>query len=217
MYFMYADESGDSGLVNSPTPYFAVCGVVVHELRWHECLDRLVEFRRRMHRRFGLYMYEETHAARMINRPGELARIRRHNRLTILRSFADVLASMSYLSVIPVLVDKSDKSTSYDVFSMAWKALLQRFENTIEHRNFPGPANPDERGMVFSDNADNRKLRQLLRQMRRYNPVPDQPDFGLGYRNLIIPTRRGLCCWITNEISRDRTAGVSCPVYPYWS
>jgi hypothetical protein len=69
---------------------------------------------------------------------------------------------------------------------LAWKALLQRFENTIEHRNFPGPANPDERGMIFPDHTDNKKLRQLSRQMRRYNPIPNQPNFGLGYRNLTV-------------------------------
>lgn len=186
MYFMYTDESGDDGLAGSPASHFALSGLVVHELRWHECLDGLIEFRKRMRRKFGLYMHEEIHAAHMINRPGELKRIKRHNRLTILRAFADVLASMSYLSLVNVLVDKSNKDASYDVFSMAWKALIQRFENTIEHRNFPGPVNPDERGMVFPDNTNNKKLRQLFRQMRRYNPVPNQPSFGLGYRNLVI-------------------------------
>ena len=33
MYLMYVDESGDSGLVNSPTRYFVLTGMVVHELR----------------------------------------------------------------------------------------------------------------------------------------------------------------------------------------
>lgn len=33
MYLMYVDESGDSGLLGSPTRYFVVSGIVLHELR----------------------------------------------------------------------------------------------------------------------------------------------------------------------------------------
>ena len=186
MYLMYADESGDDGLAPGSTPYFVVSGMVVHELRWRDCLERLIGFRRRMRHKFGLRMHEQIAAGDMITRPGDLVRIKRHDRLTILRHFADELASMAYLSFVNVVIDKSGKTANYDVFGMAWKALLQRFENTIEHRNFPGPANPDERGMVFPDHTKDKRLRQLSRQMRRHNPVPNQPNFGLGYRNLTV-------------------------------
>jgi hypothetical protein len=56
----------------------------------------------------------------------------------------------------------------------------------MSRRNFPGPVNPDERGMILPDHTDDKKLNQLLRQMRRYNPVPNQPSFGGGYHNLIL-------------------------------
>jgi hypothetical protein len=42
---MYVDESGDTGLVNSNSDFFALSGLVVHELRWHEFISRLVEIR----------------------------------------------------------------------------------------------------------------------------------------------------------------------------
>jgi hypothetical protein len=186
MYLMYADESGDSGLVNSPTRYYVLTGLVLHELSWQACLDQLIDFRRRMQRTFGLRLREELHAAAMINRPGKLIRIKRHNRLTIIRSLADELASMPHLSIISVVVDKLNKPLDYRAFDMAWKVLIQRFANTMSYRNFPGPMNPDERGMIFPDNTDNKRLTQLLRQLRRYNPVPHQPSFGRGYRNLTI-------------------------------
>ena len=35
------------------------------------------------------------------------------------------------------------------LFGMAWKALIQRFENTLAHHKFAGPANSDERGMLM--------------------------------------------------------------------
>ncbi len=186
MYLMYVDESGDIGLQNSPTRYFVLTGLVVHELRWRLYLDQIIDFRRRIRQAFGLKLREEIHASAMINHPGDLVRIPRHNRLTILRHFADELAAMSDLTIINIVVDKQNKSGNYDVFDAAWRALIQRFENTLSHRNFSGPANSDERGMIFPDHTDDKKLTALLRQMRRYNPVPNQPAFGSGYRNLTL-------------------------------
>lgn len=186
MYLMYVDESGDIGLQNSPTRYFVLTGLIIHELRWRPYLDQIIDFRSRMRQTFGLKLREEIHASAMINRPGDLVRIQRHDRLTILRHFADELAAMPDLNIINIVVDKQNKGSSYDVFDAAWRALIQRFENTLSHRNFSGPANPDERGMIFPDHTDDKKLTALLRQMRRYNPVPNQPAFGPGYRNLTL-------------------------------
>ena len=36
MYLMYVDESGDVGMVNSPSRYFVLVGLVLHELRWQQ-------------------------------------------------------------------------------------------------------------------------------------------------------------------------------------
>ena len=46
MYLMYVDESGDTGLANSPTRYFVLSGIVVDESRWREFINALVAFRR---------------------------------------------------------------------------------------------------------------------------------------------------------------------------
>lgn len=186
MYLMYVDESGDSGMLNSPTRYFVLTGLVVHELLWQPYLDQLIAFRQRMKARFGLRLREELHAAALLTRPGVLVRIHRNDRLTIIRAFADELATMTDINLINIVVDKLNKGSSYDVFGMAWRALIQRFENTVTHRNFPGPANPDERGMLFPDHTDDKKLTQLLRQMRHYDPVSNQPSYGAGYRNLTL-------------------------------
>ncbi len=186
MYLLYIDESGDSGIVGSPTRYFTLTGLVVHELRWNEYLDRIVAFRSRMRTKFGLLLREEVHSARLINKPGDLARIKRNDRLTIIRNFANEIAAMPDLSIINIVVDKQGKAATYDVIDMAWKALIQRFSNTMSRRNFPGPANPDERGMVIPDMGEVKKVTTVLRRMRRYNPVPNQMGHGAGYRNLLI-------------------------------
>ncbi len=181
---MYVDESGDTGILNSPTRYFALSGLVVHELRWRDCLERLIELRRSFRQRYTLKLREEFHASQFISRPGAMVRIPRHQRLAMIREHTDLLATLTDLSVINILVDKQVRAQGFDVFTLAWKALIQRFENTLQRHNFPGPRNPDDRGLVFSDHTQDRKLIGLLRQMFRYNPVPHAIWFGSGYRNL---------------------------------
>jgi hypothetical protein len=184
---MYVDESGDCGLNGSPTDYFVLTGLVVHELRWQQYYDQLIEFRQRLRVKFGFKLREELHVSALIHRPGDLVRIKRNDRLAIIRNFSDEIASMTDISLINVVIDKRGKAPDYDVFGMAWKALIQRFENTLSRRNFPGPANPDERGMLFPDHTDTKKLTALLRKMRRFNPIPNHGSLQQqGSRNLVV-------------------------------
>jgi hypothetical protein len=183
---MYADESGDSGLHKSPTRYFVLSGVVVHEIYWHEMLDRLVAFRRRMRAKFGLLLAEEIHAGKMLSRPGyDAVRIKKNDRLTIIRELINTISRMDFVSIINVRVDKQGKMPGYDPFERAWEALIQRFENTLNHRNFPGPASKDDLGIIFCDETDDATLRRLYRKMRIYNPVPNMRAlYNAGYRQL---------------------------------
>lgn len=182
MFLMYVDESGDKGLVSSPTRYFVLAGLVVHELRWHDMLAALIAFRRRMRATFGLKLREEIHAGAMFTRPDELVRIKRNDRLAIVRHLLDELAGLEYLNVITVRVDKLGKPANYDPFSKGWEALIQRFENTLDRHNFPGPANADDKGLIFCDQTDAAALCRLYRRMRTHNPIPSST--GLGYRQL---------------------------------
>lgn len=184
MYFMYVDESGDPGLVNSPSPIFTLTGLVVNEQHWNDMQKALLAFRQRMRSSFGLKLREEIHSAKFITSPGPLVRIKRHDRLAILRHFTTELAALPYLSVINVVVDKVNKPATYDVHAKAWQALVQRFENTLGYANFPTPLAQRESGMVFADGQPSAQLIAMFRRMRAYNPVPNQ--IGGGYRNLMV-------------------------------
>lgn len=158
--------------------------MVVHELRWKQTLDELIQFRRNLKARFGLRLREEIHASPLLSKPGPLARIHKSERLEILRRYADKLASMPHLSFINVVVDKKTKPANTDVFELAWKVLVQRFENTLAHHNFAGPRNPDDMGMIFPDRSEEKKHNALLSKMRAYNPIPNV--MAAGFRNLQI-------------------------------
>ncbi len=186
MFLLYVDESGDVGLVNSPTKYFVLSGLVLHELRWLETLDRIVDFRRQLHNHYGLKLREEIHASNFIHRPGDLARVPKSLRLRLLRDVLDFEASLPDVNVINVIVDKDRHQPGYDVFGQAWARLFQRFHNTLAYRNFPGPQNPQDLGLLIVDQTAEVPLRLVLRRMRRFNPVPGMQ--GLPTRQIPVTT-----------------------------
>lgn len=145
MYLMYADESGDCGMPGdgSPSRLFCLSGLVVHELRWCDTVAELIRFRHWVKQKYGVYLDAEIHAAAMISKPGNvdpsLGKLRKHERLAIIRHFADKIKTLTDVSIINVIVDKRGKVPDKDeVFRWAWYSLFQRFENTIRYGNFPG-------------------------------------------------------------------------------
>jgi Protein of unknown function (DUF3800) len=186
---MYVDESGDTGMLPGSSPYFVLSGMVVHESSWQDCLSNLVAFRMRMRVKFGLKMREEIHSYEMITRPGNLSRIAKHERLSILRNFIDEIETLPGISVINVIVDKGTKSPTYDPFEKAWGTLIQRLDNTMKFGNFPHPSKPLpwETAILLPDQTNEKKLRNHVRRMRYYNPVPNT-GLGItsGYGNLQI-------------------------------
>ncbi len=183
MYLMYVDESGDVGCANSPTRYFVLSAIVFHELKWRSSLDSLVSFRRMLRATKGLKLREEIHCTDFINRPGKLIRIKRNDRLDIMKKCVDWINGHEFMNVFSVVVDK--KSRTDDIFELAWNTLIMRFENTIRSNNFSGPRNPDERGIILSDNTNGEKLTKLIRKMRHFNTIPNKKEYyQSGYRNL---------------------------------
>jgi hypothetical protein len=189
---MYVDESGDCGMPadGSPSRLFCLSGVVVHELRWRDTMEDILRFRHWLKHKYGVYLDDAIHAGAMINRPKRcapaIAQLKKHQRLAIIRHHADLIATLRDISIINVVVDKtSGRAPDKDeVFRRAWYALFQRFENTIRRKNFPGPKNADDRGIVFPDNTDGQKLRNYLDTMRSRNRLKVfHPTGGFHYRD----------------------------------
>lgn len=185
MYLMYVDESGDVGLNNSPTNYFVLSAIVIHELRWRQTLESLIVFRKFLRDSKGLKLRDEIHCTELINKPGDLIRIKRNDRLDIIKKCIDWLNLQSDLNIFSVVVNKAGRTD--DIFELAWNTLIMRFENTMSNKNFRGPSNTDDKGIILSDNTEGQKLRKLIRKMRHYNTIPnDSQIYGSGYRNLRI-------------------------------
>lgn len=184
LYLVYVDESGDVGLQNSPTPYFLLSALVVHESSWKKLLDDVIHFRRNLREHYDLKLREEIHSAQLFSKPKKLARIPKHTRLQICKKTIDFQENLDYISLVNVVTNKSNKPPEYDVFTRTWTVLLQRIHNTIDYGNFPGSYK--EKAIIIPDKTEDKKLTMLLRKMRRYNPVPNEYDHG--YRRIEIDT-----------------------------
>lgn len=181
MFLMYVDESGDTGLCSprgrSPTRFFCLSGLVVHELHWRETLSSLLAFRHWLKRKYKIYLEDELHASEMLSKPRRSAAsvsvLRKHERVAVLRHHLDQINRLPHVRIINVVVDKGrfKDDTPDSVFRRAWYALFQRFENTISRRNFPGPNAFEDRGIVFPDMTDAHQLRRHLASMRVHNPL----------------------------------------------
>jgi hypothetical protein len=188
MYLMYVDESGDTGLVNSPTSYFALSGIVVHEGRWREFLNQLIALRKTLRNSYSLPVRAEIHATEFINgrvRALGGSYLSRPDKLAILRNTLDEMAKMNFISITNVIVDRTTRSYPFDVFDFAWRALFQRFENTMVHGNFPGSFK-DDYGMVITDATAGTKLLRMVSKMAVHNYIPHDPNIATGARNVPI-------------------------------
>lgn len=181
---MYVDESGDPGTAGSPTKYFILSAVVIHEASWKNVLDDFLKLKRHFKERYGLMIKEEIHASEYLQKRVKFKNpISRNLRLDILKKCLDWMNSRNDISVFSVRIDKAGK---VNPFEYAWDILIQRFDNTLAYKNFPGGTG-DDKGMIICDNTDGDKLTTLLRKKRRYNPVWSRMDVDAGSRD--IPLR----------------------------
>lgn len=179
MYLMYVDECGDIGMGEGSSNYFILSGMVVHESMWADLLTTTSNMLSSLYEKYGLDRKLELHAKAMLGRSEKpYSGIKKINRLLLLRDVLKYEGTLAhYLRIINVAVDKRNKGQDYDVFCKAWDALINRFENTIQHANFPiikpgtTPAYP-EHGLVIVDETDEKQLRTLIRKMRWNNVLP---------------------------------------------
>ncbi|MBD3286990.1 DUF3800 domain-containing protein [candidate division WOR-3 bacterium] len=93
MYLMYVDESGDCGLSNSPTRYFILTGLIVHETFWQKCFDEIIDYRHKLRVSFNFRIRKELHTTELITDFRKWKHLSSSDRVTIISDFADTLAS----------------------------------------------------------------------------------------------------------------------------
>lgn len=175
MYFMYVDESGDTGISGSNTDYFILSGIVIHELDWYPLFKDFHNFRREINQKYKFKVRDEFHAVVMVNgNKSENNNLEKNERFMILRNTLDWIASKKEISLLTVIVKKHGCTSSKEIFELAWTNLIQRFENTLKNKNFNGQKNDVDTGIIIADNTDVDAIRKIYRKMHVINYVPSK-------------------------------------------
>lgn len=180
---MYVDDSGDPGKytvgVSTNSKHFILSGLIVSQDDWMLCLDRLKTFRQHIKKDFGLNLKEEIHSNELIrvNKIEAYKKIKKKDRLNILRQFiAQLPIIFDKGKVINVCLDKTQFASTKDIQEIAWTRIIQRYDTFLKKT-------VSDKGIIISDFTTEPLIRNLIRKMRVYNPVPSH--YGGSYN---VPT-----------------------------
>lgn len=163
MYFAYADESGDNGYKNSPTPSFTLAIVVVDVHDWLATLDELIAFRRGLRNDFGVAVTAELKATSLVHGKGPLRHLSRAERMEVYRRAMVLQCEIGTISTWAVVIrkDKIRSRDTVDPRDTCWEYMIQRLERFADHHESLIHLLPDEGHGLF--------IRKKLRKMRRFN------------------------------------------------
>jgi hypothetical protein len=164
---MYVDESGDPGSANGSSEYFILSGLILHYKSWYKKLDLLKRMRKYFKKKYGLSITSEIHAKELF-RVSSLKiykKINKAQRVRLLKEYAELIPKIfGDCWVINVCLHKKDFARGTDFTLLAFSRLITKYNmflsNTVH-----------DHGIIISDEADERKIRTLVKKMRIYNPV----------------------------------------------
>ena len=168
MYLTYFDESGDTGVVNSPTAWFVLNAVLVHETAWLETLDALRAFRRGLRTKYGIPVQNEIKALdfRYGRGPFTGLHVSRKQRFDIYRQFMEFEATLK-VRTFSVAIGKAGASArGWEPRTVAWQLAIERVQRFCESN--------DDYATIFPDEGHGFFIRTLMRQMRRSHYIPNR-------------------------------------------
>lgn len=168
---MYVDESGDPGTGKYSSPHFILSGLVVHQDEWDKYLSKLKTFRRALKEKYKLNQRSEIHASELIrvNKQEEYKQISKSNRINIIKDYCTEIPLIFDTATIINVCIRIDEHPEKDIFELAWKRLIQRFDTFLKKGT-------KDKGIIVADDTQSAKLMQLQRKMRVYNPTPSHYD-----------------------------------------
>lgn len=181
-FALYVDESGDPG-VYSPaalnTKHYILSGMIVPIDRWKSVFDQHRQIRYFLNQSYELPVRDEIHAGHWLGRSRSQQSFptglnSKFKRSQALKDYIQRIAvELVDVQFIHVHANKMNYTGSIPIDALAWERLIQRFHNFLERQTVSGISSPAH-GLVFADQNNEPMLRNLLRKMRAYNPVPSQ-------------------------------------------
>ena len=166
MYLAYFDESGDSGAIGeSPTRFFVLACVLVHEAVWLENLSSLVRFRSALRQRYGISRNAELKANLIRKGRGPLAELGwpSERRGQMFRYLMLLQQGKLILKTFAVAIDKMKFQADRDAREVAWQYTLQRVDTFCRKTG--------DFACLFPDAGHGYFIRRLVRRLRRHQVI----------------------------------------------
>jgi hypothetical protein len=189
LHFVYVDDSGER------PRSFALGAVLVPAAQWNEVLDRLVAFRVQLSKDHGFRTRWELHATDFAAGAGDWHALKagRRTRWGVYKRALGVLGDLApVVQAFGVAVpDVFDRRLRAPARLTAWSLLLERLERyTVQ---------ADSQAFLIADSGNQLAVRRLIRQRRRYGPVPSRSSREAGCRG---PSSG---CWRTHGFGTARS------------
>ncbi|MFL5340056.1 MAG: DUF3800 domain-containing protein [Gemmataceae bacterium] len=185
MFLAYFDESGDSGvpgIVPSPTNYFVLSCVLVHQDVWFQTLNHLIQLRGWLRTTYGIPARPEIKSTdlrrgRGVIRPLGMNLDQRMDLFRTLIRWQNTTLPTS--QVFAIAINKAPAhSRGWEPRLAAWTFAIQRLDKLCQEKN--------DKAIVFPDEGHGMFIRRLMRRLRRRHMIPGF----FGRQTLSIPTER---------------------------
>jgi hypothetical protein len=183
VFLAYFDESGDHGLLGSPTSWFVLSCVLLRDSDWLNTLDEQVNFRRALKTNHKIKVRDELKGSAFKRGHGAFAglTIPRADRWALYDQVLDFYTSLP-VRIFSVAIHKArSHARGYEPRRAAWNFALQRVDTFCKKQ----PLENDRVAMIFPDAGHGVFIRRQLRALRRGNVLR-----GYYGGTLHIPTRR---------------------------
>ena len=178
MFLAYFDESGDTGLVDTPTSCFVLAGVLLSDHDWLVAIDETTKFRRFLKSQFDIKLSDELKASHLLKSKGAFSHLSAGAAVRVYEMCMRFQQKCNKWRTFAIVIqkDKIHKMTT-NVRDTAWTYAIQRVERICAKGD---GRNPPMKGhaMIFPDDGHGDFLRKKVRAHRRFHLVPSGHDDG---------------------------------------
>jgi hypothetical protein len=154
MRFIYVDESHDDQL-------YVLTAMALPADRWSQALDKVIQFRRDLKRTDGIYVSTEFHAWKFVSGRGNIA-----DRIVTKARRCEIFAeTLKFMTTLPD-AQLFNAALPFKQADWAFERLINRINKALQ--------NWQTYGILICDEGNEAKFTQLLRRMRRFNPIPSR-------------------------------------------
>lgn len=167
-YLVYFDETGDDGLIRSPSNAFILTSIYLNSNVWQNSFDKIKVFRKELKEKYNFHITEEIHTKALLTGKEPYGKYHWTDEQIrdILLTFAYCIASLQIKSV-NVVIDKTKikSDCNYHILENALKYNIQRIENDSNNLwNY----------LIMTDKGRISSMRRTAREIRQYNPIPSK-------------------------------------------